>query len=210
MQEEEKTGAGRGNRTPKGRSPADFESAASASSAIPAWGGTSVWHRPAGACHWPLFRAARRFFQHQAAEQQREGEERERNESGDKASGRVAERTGDQWRQEGQQIAYAEKHAIQYGQFLRSHRRKFHRQGSQRRDPEEQSDAEDHGANRQNQKVAGQEQSEGSGARQRSRNQDERLAAAGTLRNDTADDCRRNPDHVRESGQLRCFGSAQA
>src|SRR6266436_1085821 len=29
-------GAGRGNRTPKGRSPADFESAASASSAIPA------------------------------------------------------------------------------------------------------------------------------------------------------------------------------
>src|SRR4051812_48494749 len=60
----------------------DFESAASASSAIPAWVGTSVWHRPAGACHWPLFRAARRFFQHQAAEQQREGEERERNESG--------------------------------------------------------------------------------------------------------------------------------
>jgi hypothetical protein len=31
-----KAGAGRGNRTPKGRSPADFESAASASSAIPA------------------------------------------------------------------------------------------------------------------------------------------------------------------------------
>ena len=31
-------GAGRGNRTPKGRSPADFESAASASSAIPARG----------------------------------------------------------------------------------------------------------------------------------------------------------------------------
>jgi hypothetical protein len=30
-------GAGRGNRTPKGRSPADFESAASASSAIPAY-----------------------------------------------------------------------------------------------------------------------------------------------------------------------------
>src|ERR1700693_4315869 len=30
-------GAGRGSRTPKGRSPADFESAASASSAIPAW-----------------------------------------------------------------------------------------------------------------------------------------------------------------------------
>ena len=30
------TGAGRGSRTPKGRSPADFESAASASSAIPA------------------------------------------------------------------------------------------------------------------------------------------------------------------------------
>ena len=29
-------GAGRGSRTPKGRSPADFESAASASSAIPA------------------------------------------------------------------------------------------------------------------------------------------------------------------------------
>jgi hypothetical protein len=29
-------GAGRGGRTPKGRSPADFESAASASSAIPA------------------------------------------------------------------------------------------------------------------------------------------------------------------------------
>ena len=32
----ELAGAGRGNRTPKGRSPADFESAASASSAIPA------------------------------------------------------------------------------------------------------------------------------------------------------------------------------
>jgi hypothetical protein len=31
-----KVGAGRGSRTPKGRSPADFESAASASSAIPA------------------------------------------------------------------------------------------------------------------------------------------------------------------------------
>ncbi|SRR6266496_5297726 len=31
-------GAGRGSRTPKGRSPADFESAASASSAIPAQG----------------------------------------------------------------------------------------------------------------------------------------------------------------------------
>jgi hypothetical protein len=31
-------GAGRGSRTPKGRSPADFESAASASSAIPAEG----------------------------------------------------------------------------------------------------------------------------------------------------------------------------
>ena len=31
-----KAGAGRGSRTPKGRSPADFESAASASSAIPA------------------------------------------------------------------------------------------------------------------------------------------------------------------------------
>jgi hypothetical protein len=34
---EESLGAGRGSRTPKGRSPADFESAASASSAIPAW-----------------------------------------------------------------------------------------------------------------------------------------------------------------------------
>src|ERR1700686_1558994 len=33
---ERNLGAGRGNRTPKGRSPADFESAASASSAIPA------------------------------------------------------------------------------------------------------------------------------------------------------------------------------
>src|SRR6266567_3008137 len=32
----ESAGAGRGSRTPKGRSPADFESAASASSAIPA------------------------------------------------------------------------------------------------------------------------------------------------------------------------------
>jgi hypothetical protein len=32
-------GAGRGNRTPKSRSSADFESAASASSAIPAWVG---------------------------------------------------------------------------------------------------------------------------------------------------------------------------
>ena len=31
-----RAGAGRGSRTPKGRSPADFESAASASSAIPA------------------------------------------------------------------------------------------------------------------------------------------------------------------------------
>ena len=31
-----RSGAGRGSRTPKGRSPADFESAASASSAIPA------------------------------------------------------------------------------------------------------------------------------------------------------------------------------
>src|SRR5271157_832570 len=36
-----KSGAGRGNRTPKGRSPADFESAASASSAIPAF----EWHQ---------------------------------------------------------------------------------------------------------------------------------------------------------------------
>ena len=34
----ELNGAGRGSRTPKGRSPADFESAASASSAIPALG----------------------------------------------------------------------------------------------------------------------------------------------------------------------------
>jgi hypothetical protein len=33
-----RAGAGRGSRTPKGRSPADFESAASASSAIPAFG----------------------------------------------------------------------------------------------------------------------------------------------------------------------------
>src|ERR1043166_9314563 len=35
-----KIGAGRGNRTPKGRSPADFESATSASSVIPAGGDT--------------------------------------------------------------------------------------------------------------------------------------------------------------------------
>jgi hypothetical protein len=34
-------GAGRGSRTPKGRSPADFESAASASSAIPALRGSA-------------------------------------------------------------------------------------------------------------------------------------------------------------------------
>ena len=36
QQQEVSDGAGRGSRTPKGRSPADFESAASASSAIPA------------------------------------------------------------------------------------------------------------------------------------------------------------------------------
>jgi hypothetical protein len=37
-------GAGRGSRTPKGRSPADFESAASASSAIPALREIRDWH----------------------------------------------------------------------------------------------------------------------------------------------------------------------
>jgi hypothetical protein len=44
---EDSVGAGRGNRTPKGRSPADFESAASASSAIPALLATTGFLRPA-------------------------------------------------------------------------------------------------------------------------------------------------------------------